>query len=63
MRIRYEVRSANRLISLEKASTAQEAVIEYLRSIGCRDDEIVRVAANAAAWRGAVYRALPASAD
>ena len=61
MRTSYEVRSGRRPVSLQFASTAQEAVIEYLRSIGCRHDEIMRMGADAVAWRGAVYRAVPAA--
>ena len=58
-RTSYEVRSGKRLISFQNASTAYEALIEYLRSIGCRDDELTRVATNAITWRGTVYRAVP----
>lgn len=63
MRTSYEVRSGRRLVSLQRASTAREAVIEYLRSMGCRDDEMARVAADAVTWRGAVYRAVPLGSD
>jgi hypothetical protein len=56
----YEVRCGKRLISLKRASTATEAVIDYLRSMGCRDDEMMRVGADAVTWRGAVYKAAPA---
>jgi hypothetical protein len=42
-----------------------EAVLEYLRSIGCREDEVMRMGRDSASWRGAVYKAVPAenSAD
>jgi hypothetical protein len=63
MRTSYEVRCGTRLISFQNANTAREAVIEYLRSMGCRDDEIMSVAADAANWRGAVYRAVPLGSD
>jgi hypothetical protein len=63
MRTSYEVRSGKRLVSLQNANTAREAVIEYLRSMGCRDDEVTTVAADAATWRGAVYRASPLGSD
>ena len=53
----YEVRSGGRLISLQEASTAQEAVLQYVRSLGCRQDEIRRLAPDTVAWRGAVYSA------
>jgi hypothetical protein len=63
MRTSFEVRCGQRLISLQNAHTAREAVIEYLRSLGCRDDEIVSVSANSVTWRGAVYRAIPLGSD
>ena len=53
----YEVRSGGRLVSLQEASTAQEAVLQYVRSLGCRQEEIRRVAPDTVAWRGAVYSA------
>jgi hypothetical protein len=55
----YEVRSGRRALSFRNASTAQEALIEYLRASGCGDDEIVRLGPDAVAWRGAVYNAAP----
>ena len=58
----YEVRSGGRVVSLQEASTAQEAVLQYVRSLGCRQDEIRRLAPDSVAWRGAVYSAaLPRS--
>jgi hypothetical protein len=60
MRTNYEVLSGKRAVALQSASTAQEALIEYLRATGCNTDEIMRMGVNAVAWRGAVYRAVPA---
>lgn len=48
-----------RLLSFQSAPSAREAVVEYLRSVGCREEEISGVAANAVSWRGLVYRAIP----
>jgi hypothetical protein len=59
----YEVRCGRRLISLQNAHTAREALMEYLRSIGCRDREIVSVSTDAVTWRGAVYRAVPLGSE
>jgi hypothetical protein len=56
----FEVCSGKRRVSLRRASTAAEAVIDYLRSMGCRDDEMMRVGMDAVTWRGAIYRAVPA---
>jgi hypothetical protein len=61
MRTGFEVYSGRRVVSLQLATTAQEAVLEYLLSIGCRNDELSRVGINAVSWRGAVYKAVPAS--
>jgi hypothetical protein len=63
MATRYEVRSGSRSVSLQDASTAQEALVEYLRSLGCSDEEIVRLGADAVAWRGAIFSAVPAADD
>jgi hypothetical protein len=62
MRTGYEVRSGKRAVAVQYATTPQEALIEYLRSCGCRDDEIVRVGMQAVAWRGALYSAVKAAA-
>jgi hypothetical protein len=59
----FEVRSNGRVISLQEASTAQEAVLQYVRSLGCRHDEIRRVATDTVAWRGAVFSAALASTE
>jgi hypothetical protein len=44
---------------LRQASSAHEALFDYARSLGCRDEEIVRIGLDAVSWRGAVYRAEP----
>lgn len=59
----YEVRSGGRRVAVQVASSAQEALLDYLRALGCSDSEVVRLGSNAAAWRGAVYRVAPAKAD
>jgi hypothetical protein len=61
VRSSYQVRSGRRAVALLTASTAQEALIDYLRGLGCRDDEIMRMGDATAAWRGAVYSAVPAT--
>ncbi len=57
---RYEVRTGRHAVAVLTASTAAEALGEYLRGLGCRQDEIVRMGTDASSWRGAVYRAVPA---
>jgi hypothetical protein len=63
MNMTYEVRCGRRAVARQTASTAHEALGDYLRGLGCRKDEIVRMGDGAAAWRGAIYRAVPASGD
>jgi hypothetical protein len=50
-------------VALRTASTAHEALSDYLRGLGCRDDEVVRLGSGAAAWRGAVYSVAPVTSD
>ncbi len=59
MTTRFEVRCGGRPVALMTATTAHEALGEYLRAIGCNRTEIVRMGSDAAAWRGATYRAVP----
>jgi hypothetical protein len=59
----YELRSGEHPIGLREASTAQQALLDYLRSRGCVDEEITRLGPDAVSWRGAVYRALPVAID
>jgi hypothetical protein len=57
--MRYEVRSGRRRLAVRTASTAQEALNDYLRGQGCNVREIVRMEVDRVAWRGAVYSAAP----
>jgi hypothetical protein len=59
----YEVRSGRHAVAVEDASTPHEALVGYLRALGCPRDEMTRLGADAIAWRGAVYRAVPADRD
>ena len=59
----YEVHSGNRLIGSRTASTPQAALLDYVRSLGCRDEEVLKLAPDAISWRGAVYRAVRVSSE
>lgn len=50
-------------MGLREAHTPQQAVIDYVRSLGCRDEEIMRLGPDAVSWRGAVYKAVPISEE
>jgi hypothetical protein len=53
----YEILLVGERIAVCEAATAQIALLDHLRTAGCRDEEIVRLATDSVAWRGAVYRA------
>ena len=57
VRKRYEVSSASQRLALEEASSAQEALLGYLRAHGCSDEEIVRMRPDLFVCRGAVFTA------
>lgn len=59
----YEIRSGRRAVARVTASSAPEALADYMRALGCRDREIVRMGSGAAAWRGAIYSVAPVTAD
>jgi hypothetical protein len=55
----YEVWCGRRLVALRNTRRpAWEAAYEFLRSEGCKADEIVRLSGGAVAWRGTIYRAI-----
>lgn len=63
IRTSFEVRSGKRVVSLQRASTAREALIEYLRSMGCRDNDMSTLGLDVMGWNGAVYRAVAVLAE
>jgi hypothetical protein len=59
----YEIRSGRRSVTIRSAGTAQDALLDYVRSLGCRDSEIVRLGGDAIAWRGARFSAVLAPSE
>ena len=59
----YEIHAGRKLVGSVDASTAQEALVLFLRARGCRDDEISRRSTDSVSWRGALYRAVPAESS
>jgi hypothetical protein len=59
----YEILLAGEPVAVCEAATAQLALIEHLRTAGCRDEDIVRLGPQSVSWRGAVYRARPSRAE
>jgi len=59
METTYEVWCGRRLVAIRNASgEASEAILAFLSSQGCREDEIVRVSENALIWDGTIYRGI-----
>lgn len=54
----YEVQSGRRAVAVREAPSAQIALLDHLRSMGCRDAEVMRLGTDSIAWRGAVFRAV-----
>lgn len=59
MKLTYQVLSGKRIVALRDGDTASEALLDYVRSLGCREDELARLGSDAIAWRGAIFRATP----
>ena len=59
----YEIRSGQHAVSIRSAPSAQVALLDYVKSLGCRDAEIVRLAQAAVSWRGARYTAVLAPGE
>jgi hypothetical protein len=57
----YEIHCGARVVSRVKSFTPRHAVNDYLRSLGCSDDEMEPMGDNAVAWRGAVYTGVETS--
>jgi hypothetical protein len=55
----YEIRTGRKMVSVRDAGSGYQALVDYLRSVGCRDGEMVRTGSESVSWRGAVYRATP----
>jgi hypothetical protein len=54
----YEIHCGDRVVAHTKSHTPRHAVTDYLRSLGCRDEEIEPMGSDGVAWRGAVYTAV-----
>jgi hypothetical protein len=59
----YEVYSGDRLVASRTTATAQAALFDYVRSLGCQDEEVEKLAPESISWRGAVFRAVQVSSE
>ena len=59
----FEIHCGTRVVSRVEAPTPRYAITDYLRSLGCSDDELEAMGVDTVAWRGAVYTAVEAKED
>jgi hypothetical protein len=55
---KYEIQSGRRVVSTQYSVSAMQAVVDYVRSCGCSDDEIRRLGVDSVSWRGARFSAV-----
>ena len=55
---KYEIHSGRRVVSTQFSISASQAVIDYVRSYGVKDDEITRLGVDCVSWRGARFKAV-----
>jgi len=58
-RLEYSVYSGRRTVAVRKAWSGAEAVIEYLTTMGIKNNEVSILGPNSVTWRGATYTAVP----
>jgi hypothetical protein len=62
---KYEIHSGRRIVSTQYSVSALQAVADYVRSYGVKDDVIRRLGVDSVSWRGARFSAVlvPAEPD
>ena len=60
---KYEIRSGRRRVSMQYSSSALQAAVDYVRTFGCRNDEITILGVDTVAWRGARFSAVLVPAE
>jgi hypothetical protein len=60
---KYEIYSGRRVVSTQYSVSPSQAVIDYVRSYGVKDDEIRRLGVDSVSWRGAHFKAVLAPAE
>lgn len=60
---KFEIHSGRRVVSTQYSVSALQAVVDYVRSYGVKDDEIRRLGVDLVSWRGAQFKAVLASAE
>jgi hypothetical protein len=60
---KYEIHSGRRIVSTQFSVSALQAVVDYVRSYGVKDDEIRRLGVASVSWRGARFSAVLAEPE
>ena len=60
---KYEIHSGRRIVSIQYSVSALQAVVDYVRSFGCSNDEIITLGVDTVAWRGARFSAVQIPAE
>jgi hypothetical protein len=60
---KYEIHSGRRIVSIQHSVSAIQAVVDYVRSNGVKDDEIRRLGVDSVSWRGARFSAVLVSSE
>ena len=55
---KYEIHSGRRVVSTQYSVSPIQAVVDYVRSYGVKDDEIRRLGVDSVSWRGARFSAV-----
>ena len=58
---KYEIYSGRRVVSTQFSVSPLQAVVDYVRSYGVKDDEILRLGVDCVSWRGARFSAVLAA--
>ena len=60
---KYEIHSGRRIVSTQYSVSPLQAVVDYVRSYGVKDDEIRRLGVDSVSWRGARFSAVLVPAE
>ncbi len=60
---KYEIHSGRRVVSTQLSVSPLQAVVDYVRSYGVKDDEITRLGVDSVSWAGARFTAVLAPTE
>ena len=54
----YEIHTGERQLAVHESPTALAALLDFIRSQGYEEEEVLRLGETSLSWRGAVFRAV-----